>query len=80
MRKEHDKIWKEKTTHGYLQRQIDQNKTIDQKATEKWLQLRLSSYVEGYIMTVQEQDIDTKETRKRREKDLQKEEEYGHTM
>ena len=66
IRKEHEKTWKEKTTHGYLQRQIDQDETADQKATAKWLQLRLSSHVEGYIMAVQEQEIDTRETRKRR--------------
>ena len=35
MRKEHEKIWKEKTTHGYLQRQIDQDEAVDQKATVK---------------------------------------------
>ena len=73
MRKEHEKTWKEKTIHGYLQRQIGQDEAVDQKATAKWLQLRLSSsHVEGYIMAVQEQEIDTKETRKRREKDLEK--------
>ena len=72
MRKEHEKTWKEKTTHGYLQRQIDQNETVNQKVTTKWLQLRLSLHVEKYIMAVQEQEIDIKETRKRREKDLEK--------
>ena len=72
MRKEHEKGWKEKTTHKYLQRQIDQNKNVDQKATAKWLQLRLLSHVEGYIMAAQKQEIDTKETRKRREKDPEK--------
>ena len=42
MRKEHEKIWKEKTTREYLQRQIDQDETVDQKVTAKWLQLGLS--------------------------------------
>ena len=54
MRKEHEKTWKTTTTHGYLQRQIDQDEPVDQKATAKWLQLRLSSHFEGYIMAVQE--------------------------
>ena len=77
IRKEHEKIWKEKTTHGYLQRQMDQDEAIDQKAPAKWLQLRLSSHVEGY-MAMQEQEIDTKETRKEEEKTWT--EEYGHTL
>ena len=72
MRKEQEKKWKEKTTHGYLQRQTQEDNCIDQKATQKWLKLRLTSHVEGFVMAVQEQEIDTKETRKRREKNPEK--------
>ena len=35
MRKEQEKKWKEKTTHGYLQRQTQEDDCIDQKATQK---------------------------------------------
>ena len=38
MRKDHEKKWKEKVTHGYLQSQIEKDDTIDQKATDNWLQ------------------------------------------
>ena len=33
MRKDHEKKWKEKVTHGYLQGQIEKDDAIDQKAT-----------------------------------------------
>ena len=65
MRKDHEKKWKEKVTHGSLQSQIEKDDTIDQKATNNWLQQRFSAHVEGYIMSIQEQELDTKETRKR---------------
>ena len=37
IRKDHEKKWKEKATHGYLQSQIEKDDTIDQKATNNWL-------------------------------------------
>ena len=36
MRKDHEKKWKEKVTHGYLQSQIEKDDTIDQNATNNW--------------------------------------------
>ena len=69
VRKEQEKKWKEKITHGYLQRQTQEDDCTDQKASQNWLKLRLTSHVEGFVMAVQEQEIDMKETRKRREKD-----------
>ena len=72
MRKDHEKKWKEKVTHGYLKSQIEKDDTIDQKATNNWLQQRFSAHVEGYIMSIQEQELDTKETRKRLEKNQEK--------
>ena len=62
MRKKQEKKWKEKTTHGYLQRQTQEDDCIDQKATQKWLKLRLTSHIEGFVVAVQEQEIDMKET------------------
>ena len=55
-----------------MQRQTQEDDSIDQKATQKWLKLRLTSHIEGFIMAVQEQVIDTKETRRRREKNPEK--------
>ena len=54
MRKEKEKKWKEKTTHGYLQRQTQEDNCVDQKATQKWLKLRLTLHIEGFVMAVQE--------------------------
>ena len=72
MKKDHEKKWKEKVTHGYLQSRIEKDDTTDQKATNNWLQQRFSAHVEGYIMSIQKQELDTKETRKRREKNQEK--------
>ena len=72
MKKEHQRIWTEKMTHGYLQNKLNNNKFIDMKATNKWLDLRLTSHLEGYTVAIMEQEINTKETMKREENDLDK--------
>ena len=41
------------------------DETIDMKKTNSWLGLMLSSHIEGFIVAVQEQELDMKETRKR---------------
>ena len=71
-RKEHEQRWKDKKTHGYLKRTLEQDAFVDEKRTNRWLNLKLTSHVEGYIAAVQEQELNTKETQKRREKDIQK--------
>ena len=72
MKKEHESIWTEKVTHGYLQNKLNNNEFIDMKTTNKWLDLRLTSHLEGYTVAIMEQKINTKETMKRKEKDLDK--------
>ena len=72
MKKEHERIWTEKVTHGYLQNKLNNNEFIDMKSTNKWLDLRLTSHLEGYTVAIMEQEINTKETMKRKEKDLDK--------
>ena len=62
-------------THGYLTSQLEKDEYID-KSTNNWLQLRFSAHVEGYLMAVQEQELDTKATWKRREKDEEKSEKW----
>ena len=69
-RKEHEERWKGKETHGYLQKTLEQDETIDMKKTNKWLNLRSTTHVEGYVKAVQEQELNTKETQRRREKDI----------
>ena len=72
MKKEHERIWTEKVTHGYLQNKLNSNEFIDMKATDKWIYIRLTSHLEGYTVAIMEQEINTKETMKRIEKDLDK--------
>ena len=71
-RKEQEEKWKRKVTHGYLQKTLSEDETIDMKKTNKWLNLHLPAHTEGYITAIQEQELDTKETRKRREKHPEK--------
>ena len=54
--------------HGYLQKTLSEDETIDLKKTSKWLNLHLPAHTERYITAIEEQELDTKETRKRREK------------
>ena len=79
-RKEPEEKWKRKVTHGYLQKTLSEDETIDIKKTNKWLNLHLPAHAEGYLPEIQEQELDTKETRKRREKHLEKKKEYRHIM
>ena len=67
-RKEHKDRWTGKVTHGYLQRRIEADQNIDREKTNQWLNLRFTSHIEGYVSAIQEQEIETKETRKRKEK------------
>ena len=74
-RKEHEEKWSDKQTHGYLQKTLSRDDTIDMKKTNKWLNLRLFAHAEGYLSAIQEQELDVKETRKRQEKNQQKKKE-----
>ena len=42
------------------------------KKMKSWLGLKLSPHIEGFMAAVQEQELDTKETKKRREKNQQR--------
>ena len=66
----HLKNWQSKVTHGYKHRLISENPKVDEKLSTGWLQKsNLSSHMEGYILAIDEQEIVTKDTLKRREKD-----------
>ena len=43
---------------------------LDMKKTKKWLNLRLTAHVQGYVKAVQDQELNTKETQRRREKKI----------
>ena len=55
---------------GYLKRMLEQDTFVDKKRTNGWLNLKLTSHVEGYIAAMQKQELNTKETQKRREKNI----------
>ena len=69
MKRDHEQKWKEKETHGYLGKQLEDNNYVDNTLTNNWFQQHLSSHIEGFVMAIQEQELDFKETRRRREKD-----------
>ena len=69
----HLKSWEEKVTHGYLQCQIKKNEQINLKETYGWLKSEnFSSHVEGYLFSLQEQEINTRAAQKRWERNLDK--------
>ena len=57
MKKEHEQKWKEKETHGYLGKQLEDNNYVDNILTNNWLQQCLSSDIEGFVMAIQEQEL-----------------------
>ena len=69
----HLKSWEEKVTHGYLQCQIKKNEQINLKETYGWLKSEnFSSHVEGYLFSLQEQEINTRAAQKCWERNLDK--------
>ena len=58
-----------KPLHRYLFEKIEADDEIDQEASNQWLHSGMSSQVEGYINAMQEQEIATNATKKRRSKD-----------
>ena len=64
---EHFDLWQNKVTYGYLHIKILENKDVNVQATNQWLKSNMSSHVEGYITTMQEQELNTKDAIKRKE-------------
>ena len=69
--------WHAKPNHGYFEKSRSEKlDNIDYKLSWAWMQSNsLSSQVEGYIITLQDQEIYTKTARKRHEKDPAKKQE-----
>ena len=62
----HLKSWEEKATRGYLHCQIKKNEQINLKETYGWLKSEnFSSHLEGYLFSLQEQEINTRAAHKR---------------
>ena len=73
MNKEKKQKWQEKAQHGYLERKLKENQDIDQKASNNWLTKgNFSSHIEGYLCSIQEQEIEIRGLLRLREKDLTK--------
>ena len=67
-RKIQKEVWIQKESHGYHQKQIESQDNIDVTKSNNWLSIRVTSHIEGFICTMQEQEIDTRGLRKRRKK------------
>ena len=64
------KHWLEKQTHGYLNNKLTENEGVNIEETYGWIRSEnLSSHVEGYIFSLQEQEVNTRMAQKQREKD-----------
>ena len=59
-------------THGFLQNKLSNDTSVDMKAANQWLTPNMSSHVEGFLIAMQEQEINTKVALKRKEKTLRK--------
>ena len=69
IKRQHLEQWKQKPLHSYLFRRIEEQAEIDQRATTEWMNTGISSHLEGYATALQEQEIGTRVTIKRRVKD-----------
>ena len=69
IKRQHLEQWKQKPLHSYLFRRIEEQAEIDQRATTEWMNTLISSHLEGYATALQEQEIGTRVTIKRRVKD-----------
>ena len=67
IRKEHYNSWTEKVTHGFLQKKLIEDTSVNNKATNQWLKSNMSSHVEDYIMALQEQEMNARDSLKRKE-------------
>ena len=69
-----EKSWMNKPVHGYFLKTLNRIESdIDKTKTWKWLQSNtLTSEVESYIVSLQDQEVNTREARKRHERDITK--------
>ena len=66
LKKEQERTWIEKVNHGsYKQKNIQSNGFIYTKAINEWIELRLSSHLEGYAAAIMEKELNTKESMKK---------------
>ena len=69
LKRRHLEMWKGKPLHGYLPTKAEKDEEIDDRTTAEWINMGLLSHVEGYTAALQEEEIATRATIKRRTKD-----------
>ena len=69
LKQKHLEAWRNKPMHSYVFKKAEADKDIDVQASHNWMNTSISSHVEGYLTAWQEQDIATRATIKRRNKD-----------
>ena len=65
--------WQSKVTHGYLRSKAKENKDVSMNESYGWLKSEnFSSHIEGYLFSLQEQEVNIKAAQRQREKDPSK--------
>ena len=73
LRSNHEKDWTDKVTHGYNRKIVKEDPKVNQSLSIKWIHnSTLTSHMEAYMLAIEEQEIVTKATKKRREPDITK--------
>ena len=73
LRSNHEKDWTDKVTHGYNRKIVKKDPKVNQRLSIKWIHnSTLRSHMEAYMFAIEEQEIVTKATKKRREPDITK--------
>ena len=71
LRSNHEKNWTDKVTHGYNTKIVKEDSKVNQSLSVKWIyNSTLTSHMEAYMFAIEEQEIVTKATKKRRELDI----------
>ena len=73
LRLNHEKDWSDKVTHGYNRKIVKEDPKVNHSLSIKWIHnSTLTSHMETYMFAIEEQEIVTKATKKRREPDITK--------
>ena len=73
LRSNHEKDWTDKVAHGYNRKIVKEDPKVNQSLSVKWVHnSTLMSHMEAYMFAIEEQEIVTEVTKKRREPDITK--------
>ena len=68
LKQKHLEAWRNKPMHSYVFKKVETGNDIDAQASHNWMNTGISSHVEGYVITLQKQEIATRATIKCRDK------------